>query len=740
MALLKWTPFKAGITLIIASCVLWHGFGYEKPEFLTAIDNRIFDQMFRIRGAEPHAGSVVIVDIDEKSLRTHGQWPWPRDMVADLVQAIHESGALVTGFDVVFAERDRTTPAVFFPRYSTFFQDPSQKRVLDLLVNDPTLDHDIMLGDEIAKGTMVAGYAFLFKTDRMKNETEVPFPSIHIRTRPAGTRFRDITLMQAYRAVVNIPEVATASSEGFFNVFPAPSGTVRKAPLFIALDQIPYPSLAFEMMRLSKGRQQATLHASVIGESKTRPLLGVSLGSSFIPTDAMGQLTVNYRGPAYTFPYLSAADVMATPTADVLKGKYVLIGSSAAGIMDFVATPFSSIFPGVEVHATIIDNLIKNDPMVHENYTEIGLTYTIIAAGGLLMTLALVYLSPQVGSLTALFLLFIIVVGDYLVFFKNNQLVGVSYSLFTMLALLFGVTMANYFYEGKKRLFIRHAFSRYVSPSVVMELVKDPRRLSLSVEKKNVTIFFSDIRGFTTLSETLPSEQLGTFMNEYLTVISDIIMKHQGMVDKFIGDAVMAIWGTPLENPSHAEYAVTAALEITDALKHFSKQWEPFGISVLTGIGLNTGIVSAGNFGSASRFDYTVLGDHVNLASRLEGLNKVYGAQIIISHHTREALGDRFFCRYIDNVCVKGKTEAVALYEPLCKGAPDPVLRDETHAFNQAMEHYRNQEFQKARSWLTTLQGNRPDPLYALYLKRINEFRESPPGPGWKGIHILTSK
>lgn len=740
MVLLKWTPLKAGIALIIAACLLWHGFGYEKPELLTAIDNRLFDQMFRFRGVEPDTGSVVIVDIDEKSLRTHGQWPWPRDLVARLVTSIQDAGALVTGFDVVFAERDRTTPAIFFPRFRDLLHDPGQRKVLDLLMKNPSIDHDIMLGDAIAKGTTVAGYAFLFKTDRMKSDAERPFPSILLRSSPAGTQFQDITLPQAYRAVINIPEIATASSEGFFNVFPDASGTVRNVPLFIALDQIPYPSLAFEMRRLGQGAPEATFHLSTVGKSEKRPLLGVSMGDAFVPTDALGQFTVNYRGPAFTFPYLSAADVMARTAPHRLKGKYVLIGSSAAGIMDFVATPFSPVFPGVEVHATIIDNLIRHDPMVHENYTEIGLTYTLVAVGGLLMALALVTLPPLVGSATALALLVAIVTGDYLVFFRRNQLVGISYPLLTMLTLLLAVTMANYFYEGKRRVFIRNAFSHYVSPSVVAELVKDPRRLSLTVEKKSVTIFFSDIRGFTTLSETLPPDQLGTFMNSYLTVISDIIMKHQGMVDKYIGDAVMAVWGTPLDDPAHAAHAVGAALEITDALTEFSRQWEPMGLSVHTGIGINTGVVSAGNFGSARRFDYTVLGDHVNLASRLEGLNKIYGATIIISHHTHAALGDLFFCRYIDTVCVKGKTEAVTLYEPLCQGPPDPIRRGDADAFELAMGHYRQQEFDRAETLLTEIHRLRPDPLYALFLQRIHDFRQAPPAPDWNGVHILTSK
>lgn len=740
MALFSWTPLKAGVTLMIASCVLWHGFGYEKPTLLAAIDNRIFDQMFRLRGPMPDTGSVVIVDIDEKSLKIHGQWPWPRNRVAQLVQSIHDAGARVTGFDIVFAERDRTTPAVFFSRYPTLLEEPQLQKMADRLTMDPALDHDIILGDEIAKGKVVAGYAFLFHTDQIKNDAERPFPSIRIRTDPSDTPFQDLALKQACRPVVNIPEIATASTEGFFNVFPDPSGTVRKVPLFIALDRIPYPSLALEMMRLSQDVDQATLHVSRMGTLRPRPLLGISLGPAFIPTDATGQLTINYRGPAHSFPYLSAADIMDGSDPERLTGKQVLIGSSAAGIMDFVATPFSPIFPGVEVHATVIDNLIQNDPMVHENYTEIGLTYVVIAVGGLVMTLALAYLPPLAGGLSALCLLFFVVTGDYLFFFKRHQLVGLSYPLLALIALLLTVTLTNYLHEGKRRLFIKNAFSHYVSPSIIMTLVKDPRRLSLTVEKKHVTIFFSDIRGFTALAESLVPEQIGTFMNEYLTVLSDIIMNHRGMVDKYIGDAVMAVWGTPLSDPHHAENAVTAALEISEALKHFSKKWEAMGHTIRTGMGINTGIVSAGNFGSTRRFDYTVLGDHVNLASRLEGLNKIYGAEIIISHHTRKALGELFYCRYLDTVCVMGKKEAVALYEPLCKGRPAPHVKEETERFARAICHYRNREFRKARSALERLYGRTPDPLYALYLRRTQAFLRRPPDPDWQGVHLITTK
>lgn len=736
-SLLRPTPFNAGLACIVTCCLLWYSFGYEKAPFFSAIDARIVDAMFQVRGKQETTDAVVIVDIDERSLKEHGQWPWPRNIVADLTRIIYDSGALVLGFDILFAEKDRTSPAALFTRYKDVFSSCSNLDViLQNLDENQGLDHDRLLGNTIASGTSVLGYMFLFREDSLKIAGVAPFPSLSVSIDSEDADFADLKLIPAYRPILNIPEIATASSEGFFNVFPDQSGTVRKVPLFLMLDNIPYPSLAFEMVRLAKGEQDVRLHLSDIGDKQHRTLIGISLGNTFIRTDDLGHLTVNFRGPYNTFKYLSATDVLKGVSTDFLRDKYVLIGSSATGIMDLIATPFSSRVPGVEVHANVIDNLIKGDAMAWENYTEIGLTYFIIIVAGLLLVVSLVYLGPFLGFSTGLVILAAIVVGNYWFLFLNQQLLGVSYILSSLLAVFMTVSLFNYFFEGRKRLFIRRAFSHYVSPSVVNELLKNPEKLNLSIESREVTILFCDIRNFTTLSEVTQPTELGQFLNRYFSLMTDIILKHNGMVDKYIGDAIMAIWGTPLDDREHATNAVRAALEMVTTI-------EPGGYPLLllagktieVGIGINTGFVSAGNFGSSKRFDYTVLGDNVNLASRIEGLTKFYHIKILISEFTAKVLPAEFNCRFIDKVMVKGRNKAVDLFEPVPQNEKVKIVETEAEQYRTAMESYKTGQFAQALALFDALQEQKPQWLYEMYRERCRIFLANPPPAEWQGVH-----
>lgn len=727
------SPLKAGLLAIVASCLLWKSFEYEKPAFFSAIDARIVDTMFLIRGPQQTTGSVVIVDIDEASLQEHGQWPWPRDIVADLTRRIYDAGALVVGFDILFAEEDRTSPAVLLDRYRDLLGD-CRESLQKALRSSSGYDHDKLLGEAVASGTGVLGYMFLLRDDSLKTAGATPFPTPNITIDSEEANFPDLKLYPAYRSIINIPEVSTASSEGFINVFPDQSGTVRKVPLFMTMDDLPYPSLAFEMVRLGRQEEDVQLHISSIGEGNRRTLLGVSMGGMFTRTDDLGQLTINFRGPYTTFPYLSAADLLKGIGAELLRGRYVLIGSSASGLMDMVSTPFSPS-PGVEVHANIIDNLLKNDVMVWENYTEIGLTYCIIVVAGLLLVFALVYLGPFLGFTAGLAIMLAIVAGNYHFLFQKQQLLGISYILASLLAVFMTVSMFNYLFEGRRRLFIRRAFSHYVSPTVVNELLKNPDRLNLSVESREVTILFCDIRNFTTLSETTPVAELGQFLNTYFSLLTDIITRHGGMVDKYIGDAIMAVWGTPLDDPDHAANAVRAALEMLKAIEERRDQLQLAGQTIEVGIGINTGMVSAGNFGSSKRFDYTVLGDNVNLASRIEGLTKYYRVKLLTSEFTRKKLGPDSRCRFIDTVMVKGRNKPVDLFEPLGGKREGGTWTAETESYERALLLFKSRRFVEARDLFARLQADQPEKIYQIYLERCGFFAENPPPPEWQGVH-----
>ena len=735
------SPFKVGCLVVLAATLLFHSFGQQKPALLATLDNRVTDAMFRWRGTMPTTGQVVIIDIDEKSLRKVGQWPWPRNTVAQMVRNIGTMEPKAVGLDIVFAESDRTSPRNFLDELRHHLPGAITASQVAELKNRESLDHDISLGNAFSETPSVLGYVFQTMDDGLKTEAEKPFPTALIRMEPSHFKYENLALIPAYRAIVNVESVAVGESEGFFNVFPDAAGTVRKVPLFMELDNVPYPSLALEMLRIGLGEQLVTIHVSQQVKTVKKTILGVSLADRFIPTDEIGQVAVNFRGPAYTFPYISAMDVLEGRRLEELHGKYVLIGTSAAGLLDLRATPFSNIYPGVEVHANIIDNVLKGDPFSHDYFTELGLTYTIIILGGLFLTALLAYTSALAGGLGGILLIEAAVVGNYFLFFKQNELVGVVYPLATVILVFMIVTLFNYFYEGREKRFISKAFGHYVSPQIVAQLSANPEKLSLRGEQKELTVLFSDIRGFTTISESMDSQQLGQFMNEYLTAMSNIVMEHFGTVDKYIGDAVMAIWGAPLDDEAHAAHCVEAAFAMIRKLDELRPQWESRHLPFIDiGVGINSGLMSVGNFGSEQRFDYTVMGDNVNLASRLEGSNKTYGTNIIISEYTMNALGDGFFCRFLDMVRVKGKALPVKIYEPICAGKPDAETRQTVEEFEQAMVYYRIQRFDDAAQILTALQAANPAKLYQLYLERIAHFRENPPPADWDGAFTFTTK
>ena len=735
------SPFKVGCLVTLAAALLFASFGQQKPDVLETLDNRLTDTMFRWRGVVKPSQPIVIVDIDEKSLRTVGQWPWPRNTVASLIHNLGAGGAKVIGLDIVFAEADRTSPKNFIDELQQLLPMQLPPETLAELKAKESLDHDLALGKALAATPSVLGYVFQTQNDGLKNQTDIPFPSCTTRLVPGNTRYEDISLLRAYRAITNVVAVAQGQSEGFFNVFPDASGTVRKVPLFMMMDSIPYPSLALEMLRIGLGAQETTIQVSRQDQGATKDILGLEVGSTFIPTDERGQLTVNFRGPDHTYPYLSAADILAGKNLHQVQGKYVLIGTSAAGLLDLRATPFSNIYPGVEVHANIIDNILSHDSFTHDIFTEIGITYALLLVGGLGLSALLAFASPLLGGLGGLLLVAGALAGNYLFFFSHGQLIGLSYPLLTILTIFLMVTLFNYFFEGQKKRFISSAFGHYVSPQIVHQLMEHPERLSLQGEQKNLTVLFSDIRGFTSISEKMTSEELGRFMNEYLTAMSNIVLKSKGTVDKFIGDAVMAIWGAPLEDADHAANCVRAAIKMLAKLKTLQADWAKRGVpDVAIRIGINTGVMSVGNFGSDQRFDYTVMGDNVNLASRLEGANKTYGTGIIISEYNRAALGEGFYCRMLDMVRVKGKNVPVLIYEPLCEGEPTPELRKVTESFTKALEHYANREFQEAAEIIQALNTAAPSQLYGLYLDRLAHFAISPPPEDWDGVFTFTTK
>ncbi len=727
---IKPTPFKAGVLCVLLSCLYYLSFAGNKPLLLQSLDNQITSSMFHWRGKQTPKQPIIIVDIDEKSLAQLGQWPWPRNQVAELIENIWQQGARVIALDIMFIEADRTSPARLIENYPKLNESLSSQLAL--------LDHDKMLGDTLAETESVLGYAMISQDDGLKNEQDLPFPSANLALANSQIRFKQLHLIPVYRAAVNQFDIAQAKSEGFLNFFPESSGTVHKVPLLLSLDGTPYPSLALEVARIAMQQQSITLHSSDSIQGGKHGLIGISLSDHFIPTDDQAQMTINFRGPWRSFEYISAVELLKGKQFPQIKNAIILLGTSATGLLDLQTTPFSQMSPGVEIHANIIDNLISGDPLKHDIFTEIGITFSLIIIGGLSLSLLLARSGALIGALGGGIILTAVVAGNYLFLFKHASIIGITYPLLTLVIISLVVTLSNYLMVERQKQFIQGAFHHYLAPQVVEQLLKNPEQLTLSGQEKELTVMFSDIRNFTSISETMDSVALANFMNRYLTKMGHVIMDGQGMIDKFIGDAIMAIWGTPVDDPEHALKAVISALQMKQLTAELREQWLKEDLPAIhIGIGLNTGPMRVGNFGSEQVFNYTVIGDQVNLASRLEGLNKAYGTTILISENTKIQLGDRVSCRPIDLVRVKGKLEAVEIFEPLCLGRHDSL---ELIQWQKALKLYRQQSFEQAKQILLPLNQRSPEKLYQLYLQRIEQFLLQPPAKDWDGCFTHSTK
>ncbi|MEA2012208.1 MAG: adenylate/guanylate cyclase domain-containing protein [Verrucomicrobiota bacterium] len=700
----------------------------EKVAFL---NHGIIDNMFRQRGITMVDSQIVIVDIDEKSLQKFGQWPWPRTVMAKLLRKLDEYEVKVTGLDIVFGEADKTSLKNYIPPLKNYLPEK-----IDLSQRE--LDNDWVLGEAVADTNTVLGYVFiLIKEGETYEDVDVlPFPEFSLEIK--DDKLANIPFTRAKRPLLNILSICnSALSEGFFNSAPDRSGIVRKVPLLIRYKNRVYPSLPLEMARIGSA-SDITLCTS----SKDGSLMSIRLGKEVIPVNEKGEMFLNFRGPHETFEYISVADILeGTVPPKKLRNKYVLVGTSALGLLDLRATPYSGVFPGVEILATQLDNILKADPMEHIKKTEVSLSITVLLVMGILLIILLTFTRPIIAGIFGFILILSIFFVNYYVFFLNNNILWTGYVLISITLLFLLVLLMNYFLEGREKRFIHSAFSHYVSEDVVAEMTQDPGKLTLDGEEKVITAFFSDIQSFSTFSEKMTAKELSTFLNEYLSAMSDIAMQNKGMIDKFIGDAVVAIYGAPLDNPNHAEDAVRSGLIMLNKLKKMRKIWKARGLpEIFIRIGLNSGMMSVGNMGSKNHFAYTMMGDNVNLAARLESAGKKYGLSFLISEATRKAAGDKFYSRYIDKIIVKGRTQPVNIYEPLLEGIPNPKLKEEVDSFEKALKSYFNMKFDESINIITKLNNKKPHPLYDAYLERLEHFKENPPPENWDGVYKFTTK
>ena len=736
--------------------------------FLSRAANAFTDLKFLIRGSRPPKNKIVVVEIDSSALERIGRWPWHRDMMAFLIDKTFQAGAKVVGLDIVFSEPDPRVPDKLVDFLKTqkldgvaaqFETDAELERVVhfyaDRLVMGWTSDLACQPVYEEPR------YCPVTDPDALKqfpeNFDKFSFAQFNVPTKFDPTKTAMISFVTP---IANIHQYGEAARHaGYFNAILDSDGFIRRSNLLVMAEGKPFPSLPLEMAKTGLGED---LQVSLDEEFKVKSLGFVKSGKT-IPVTPLAALQINFRGPSSVFPHISAEDVLSDndkiedpgnqellgkSKSEILKDAYVLIGLSAVGVFDMRQFPFESNAPGVYGHANILDNILSQDPMM--TGPSIGWSVWLL----LLMIVGVSVFALCVETVDAVpaLLVFLITIStiaflDFRVMFFNNRNLNTVY-LYLEVLMVFVLTLAmKYVKEERNKKFIRGAFAKYVAPVVVDSILKDPTKLSLGGEKRELTILFSDIRGFTTFSEQMDAKALASFLNDYLGIMTGLVFANQGTLDKYIGDAIMAFWGAPLHQPQHALNACKAAVDMVRALtKHQERFKTQYGIDVQIGMGINSGVVNVGNMGSEQNFEYTVIGDHVNLASRMEGLTKKYHATIVTSRFTfdciksaGEALPSH---RVLDHVKVKGKKNAVELIELLDKEYPPEGLgefqagRDSYRAcqWDEAVLH-----FQNANRLISQAFGVNDGPS-EVYLERCEFFKKSPPEPGWDGSWEMDSK
>jgi adenylate cyclase len=581
---------------------------------------------------------VTIAAIDEQSLAALGRWPWSRSVHARLAERLDQLGARVIAYDLFYPERESARADAQFARALA-------------------ATHKALLGTLFLYGRDEARH---LAAGALEQAEQGIAPHAIGTVRAAAGAGQAPPVQEPFGVIVSIPELqAAAAAAGHLNVLPDADGVVRRVPLVVRFGGRYYPSFDAQAARAWLGAGELALDVADYG------LSGLQIGNRQVPLDEAGRLLVRYRGREGSFDTVSIADVLAgRADAALVRDRVVLIGNTAKGIGDLRVTPYGTLFPGVEVRANIIENLIEGEFLQRPDWMSL-VDIAALLAIGLMLAWLLPRLGVTGGGLLALGVAAgYVLLADYL-FVAEGLWLNVVYPVLLAALLFVSTTLVFYFFAFSEKRYLKRAFQHYVPPAVVDDLVADSDRLRLGGEKRELTVLFSDIRGFTALSETMAPEDLVKLLNGYFTRMTERVFAHQGSLDKYIGDAIMAVFGAPLPAEQHARLACRAALDMLAELDALQAEWRRAGVPPLDiGIGINTGPMIVGNMGSASRFNYTVLGDAVNLASRIESLNKDYGTNILLSEHTYAQARDEFAnVREIDQVRVRGRTQAVRLYE-----------------------------------------------------------------------------
>ncbi|MCX5794907.1 MAG: adenylate/guanylate cyclase domain-containing protein [Elusimicrobia bacterium] len=702
---------------------------------------RTFDGFQKLKPRAYEEVPVRVIDIDDESLKRLGQWPWPRTLVARLVRRLDGLGAAVIAFDAVFSEPDRTSPARvidLWPR--TAETDALRRRVLQLP------DHDRVLAQAISKANVVTGFSLIPAANGV-------LPAVKASFSVAGEGVLSY-LADFSGAVANLPELeAAAAGNGGFTYVPDADEVIRRVSLLLRKGGTLLPSLDAEVLRVAQGERNIKIKCTdASGQAGAGARAGIALikiGKYVLPTDANGQFWVYYTGPApqRTIPAWKVFE-KGFPGSQV-EGGLLYVGTSAAGLKDLRPTPLVPTMPGVEIHANLMEQVLLGKYLQRPQWADRTEVLYMLVLGALLLLLL-----PRLGAFWCALVGAAGVAGaiafSWRMFSAQGLLIDPVFPCLTILVVYMSSSLISYLKSETERRQVRNAFSRYMHPKLVEELAKHPEKLRLGGETRDMTVLFCDIRGFTTISEQFDAQGLTQMINKFLTPMTGIIMDRLGYIDKYIGDCIMAFWNAPLDDPEHARNACRSALAMHRRLAELEEVWkaeaESAGrkfVPIHIGVGLNTGPCCVGNMGSDQRFNYSVLGDDVNLASRLEGQSKPYGVSTVIGPRTRE-LAPEFAALELDLLRVKGKTKPVRIFTLLgdAAKAQEPDFQRHAQAHDRMLAAYRGQRWDEALALLADCrQAGLPlEKLHDLYEGRILAFQLHPPAANWDGTFTATSK
>ena len=676
---------------------------------------------------------VALVDLDEASLAEQGRWPWPRVVFAELIQKIADAGAVVIALDIMFTDADTNPVDLIMQTGEQLGQSIQADTRAELERLRPALDGDTAIANVLRNNDVVVGFSF---NEESTDKTSRPTPSRILN----DLDLLNYPIPKAPGILANVAVINDAARfQGFFSIQEDPDGVLRRYHLFYQFENVIYPSLALEALRVYN------LLDGLEVDAEGGNLQRIRVGGLEIPSDNEARTLIPFMGQAGAVQSYSATDVLNDRLEPgSLEGKIIFVGLTAKSQSDFISTPVQPNFPGLEVHATIASAIMTGQWKYREGVFEnAGLALILLV--GIFMSLTLPFIKPVYSVAGSFAISALVIVSNIWLWSAFDIDFDMAIALILTLVLTIFNVAYGFIHESMAKQQITGMFGQYVPPALVKQLSDQPdSALSFDGDRREMTVLFADIRNFTSISEGMEPGELKDMLNRYFTPMTQIIFEQQGTIDKYIGDMVMAFWGAPLEDKNHAVHALTAAMQMQAKTRDLKPELKSRGYpEIKIGIGLNSGDMNVGNMGSEYRRSYTVLGDNVNLGSRVEGLTKFYGAEILVGENTFNLTRDHFVFRMVDRVQVKGKEEAVALYEPLgLKGdVSDQVLTElaELAEYESALADYMNRDWKRASSKFTSLFfANQQSLLYKLYRDRVTDHEV--PEEGWDGVFRHTSK